>query len=160
MKKQRRFPARFPLAFGHPITLCGACILTALLTGCGGEYYEVAPVSGTITLDGQPLPNARIGFEPRRQGDTPNAGPGSYAKTDSAGRFALETLDGRSGAVVTTHDVWIRTLVAPADRSGETIEAAPEKVPARYNDATTLTFSVETGGTDQANFDLLSTPEE
>ena len=131
-----------------------------LFAGCGGEHFAVAPVSGVVTLDGEPLANARIGFEPRRQGDSPNAGPGSYAKTDDQGRYTLKTLDGRSGAVITTHDVWIRTFVAPADRSGKLIEAAPERVPARYNDATTLTFTVDEEGSAEANFDLTSTPEE
>ena len=124
------------------------------LIGCGGEHYPVAPVSGRVTLDGKPLADARIGFEPRRQGDQPNAGPGSYAKTDADGRFVLKTLDGQSGAVVTTHDVWIRTYVAPANRSGEIVDAAAERVPPQYNDATTLTFVVPAEGTEQANFDL------
>lgn len=132
--------------------------LLLIAAGCGGESYPVAPVSGQVTLDGQPLADARIGFEPRRQGNNPNAGPGSYAKTDAQGRFELQTLKDEKGAVVTTHDVWIRTFVAPADRSGEIIESQPEKVPARYNDATTLTFTVPAEGSDQANFALTSEP--
>ena len=137
-------------------------LLAVLLfaAGCGGERYPVAPVSGIVTLDGMPLAEARIGFEPRRQGDNPNAGPGSYAKTDAQGRYELQTLDGQTGAVVTTHDVWIRTQVSPANRSGEIIESTPERVPARYNEASILTFEVTPTGTDQANFALESTPDE
>jgi hypothetical protein len=111
-----------------------------------------------VTLDGQPLAGARIGFEPRRAGDNPNAGPGSYAKTDAQGRYELTTLSGERGAVVTTHDVWVRTFVAPADRSGEIIDAAAEKVPARYNDASTLTLEVPPDGADSADFQLTSDP--
>lgn len=124
------------------------------VAGCGGERFPVAPVSGTVTLDGKPLADARIGFEPRRIGDKPNAGPGSYAKTDAQGRYELTTLTGESGAVVTTHDVWIRTHVAPADRSGAIIPASSEKVPAKYNDASILTFDVPSEGTDAADFRL------
>ena len=143
----------------RPLSLFALSLSLFALAGCGGEHFDVAPVSGVVTLDGQPLADARVGFEPRRKGDNPNAGPGSYAKTDAAGRFELKTLDGQNGAVVTTHDVWIRTFIAPADRSGEIIEAAAERVPAKYNDATTLTFDVTPEGTDQAKFNLLSEPE-
>jgi hypothetical protein len=134
------------------------CWCVSLLAGCGGQSYPIAPVSGVVTLDGQPLAAARIGFEPRRQGDSVNAGPGSYAKTDAQGRFQLTTLDDQDGAVATTHEVWIRTYIGPANRSVEIIDAATERVPARYNDATTLSFTVPPAGTDQANFELTSAP--
>lgn len=148
------FESRFPLSL--------LSLLPSLLafTGCGGEHYPVAPVSGRVTLDGKPLADARIGFEPRRQGNNPNAGPGSYAKTDADGRYELKTLAGQSGAVVNTHDVWIRTHVAPANRSGEIIDSTPERVPAKYNDASILTFEVTPDGTDQANFELDDRPPE
>ena len=133
-----------------------------LLVGCGGSEFPVAPVSGTITLDGQPLADARIGFEPRQIGSNPLSGPGSYAKTDAQGHYVLKTLDGQRGAVVTTHDVWIRTSVAPAQRGLEVFEPAAEQIPPRYNDETTLSFPVPAEGTDQANFALTteSPPDE
>lgn len=143
-----------------PVSLLCLVMLLAVTVGCGGERFPVAPVSGSITLDGQPLAGARIGFEPRKIGDNPNAGPGSYATTDAQGRYELTTLTGQSGAVVTTHDIWIRTAVAAADRSGEVIEAAPEKVPARYNDESTLTFEVTSAGSTAANFALTSESNE
>jgi len=146
---------------GERVKMFGRLVLASIglvaVAGCGGERFPVAPVSGKVTLDGEPLAGARIGFEPRRQGESPNAGPGSYGKTDAQGRYELTTLDGRSGAVVGTHDVWIRTYQAKADRaSGEPVPAVEERVPARYNENSILTFEVPPEGTDAADFELSS----
>jgi hypothetical protein len=133
-------------------------LVVAILSGCGGQSYPIAPVSGVVTLDGQPLAGARIGFEPRRSGESINAGPGSYAVTDAQGHFRLLTLYGRNGAVIGEHEVWIRTFQAPATRGDEIMTAIDEKVPARYNDQTTLTFTVPPEGTEGANFELTTKP--
>lgn len=126
------------------------------LTGCAGEPYPLAPVSGMVTLNGQPLPKARVGFEPMRTGEGLNAGPGSYAETDDEGRFTLISLQQEEGAVVGKHRVWIRTLRAEQGPNGEMRIVAPERLPARYHDQTELIFETPAAGTDQANFELTS----
>jgi hypothetical protein len=142
------------------LTIFAFCWLLSFgLSGCGGNAFPIAPVSGKITLDGKPLAGARIGFEPQPIGNSLESGPGSYAKTDEQGRYTLKALNGQEGAVVTTHDIWIRTFVAKADRGDLTIAAAKERVPARYNDSSTLTFTVPEEGTDAADFALTSKAE-
>ncbi len=131
-----------------------ACLLT-ICAGCG-DSFPVAPVSGTITLDGKPLADARVGFEPKRSGKELAAGPGSYATTDRQGRFVLESLDDRNGAVVGTHRVWIRTIKTKEGPNGEIETVVEEQVPARYNSQTELTFDVPAEGTEAANFALTS----
>ena len=129
-------------------------LLTAI--GCGGESYPLAPVSGVVLLDGRPLADARVSFEPRRSGEGINAGPGSYGKTDAEGRYVLETLDGDRGAVVATHDVTISTFQAKADLTSDEVEQVvmEEKVPAEYNRAGALSFPVPAQGTAAADFRL------
>ena len=83
--------------------LCAA--LVAVAAGCGGE--KLAPVSGVVTLDGAPLADASVTFQPVAQGGI-DAGSGSYAKTDAEGRYTLRTVTGdRRGAVVGKHVVRI-----------------------------------------------------
>ncbi len=125
------------------------------LAGCGSEY-PVAPVSGEITLNGAPLAGARVGFEPMREGDDLEAGPGSYGVTDEQGRYQLTALDGRPGAVVGNHRVWVRTYQAREGPHGQIIPVTPERVPKRYNIQTELTFEVPPGGSDEADFALSS----
>ena len=136
----------------------GFHILTGLLVlaaaGCGGETYPLAPVSGRVTLDSVPLPNARVGFEPIRQGDRVNAGPGSYGTTDAEGRYRLVSLGGDEGAVVGRHRVGVRTYRAVEGPNGSIVTQTPERVPARYNSQTELTFTVQPEGTGGADFEL------
>ena len=44
-----------------------AAVLT--LSGCGSHGSPTVPVSGRVTLDGQPVSEARVSFEPVGEGD-------------------------------------------------------------------------------------------
>lgn len=77
--------------------------------GCG-KGLPVAPVSGTVTLDGQPLANATITTQPIGT-DTRNPGPGSFGRTDAEGRFELEVVNPAiKGAIIGEH----RVMISPA----------------------------------------------
>lgn len=67
---------------------------TALvMVGCGQPPPEIVPVSGTVMLDGMPLPNVEIRFIPTRPGlDGNMIGIGI---TDNEGKFTLR-LPGRN----------------------------------------------------------------
>src|SRR5215218_6090385 len=73
-------------------------ILAALLAGsagCGGP--KAVPVSGRVTLDGEPLANAVVSFLPAApDGTITAAGPGSMAVTDDRGGFALKVVPGQA----------------------------------------------------------------
>lgn len=125
-----------------------------LFAGCASESYSTAPVSGTVTLDGEPLANASVGFEPIRQGQDIVAGYGSYGETDENGNFTLKTLHGQDGAIVGKHRVSIRTVSGEMGPDGETVMTSEERLPPRYNSDTELTFEVPPEGSDAANFDL------
>lgn len=131
-------------------------VVAALVsTGCSGSVYRLVPVSGVVTLDGQPLPNARVAFEPIASSGSVVAGPGSYAQTDSSGRYTLADVSGRSGAVVGQHRVSISTARIEEDlATGRSKVIAEERVPKRYEEADALVGEVPPGGTDTANFHL------
>ena len=85
--------------------LASALLMTALLAGCSKDY-ETVPVSGRVTLDGQPLANVGLTFVPLAENkEKVNIGPGSLGKTDEEGRFTLRTVQGDKGAVPTDHIV-------------------------------------------------------
>lgn len=123
-----------------------------LAAGCGPA--GVVPVSGRVTLNGQPLANVHVSFQPIAAGTEVNPGGGSYAFTDADGRFTLRLVEGDApGAVVGKHRVEItpRNVDDDRDRRGK---GAVTGVPAKYNRHSDLTFDVPRGGTDQANFTL------
>ncbi len=133
-------------------------LVAMTLFGCGSKY-PLAQVEGTITLDGQPLPGARVGFEPKGPGNDHEAGPGSYGVTDEDGRYRLTTLNGNPGAVVAEHIVWVRTYQGGQSPEGKPIVKSPERLPPRYHDRTILTFVVPPEGSTEADFSLTSSLE-
>jgi len=128
--------------------------LVTLAAGCSGP--RVVPVSGRVTLNGQPLANVHVSFQPVSVGTDQNPGGGSYAITDNDGRYTLKLVHGDTpGAVIGKHRVAItpRNTDDDVDRRGK---GAVTGVPAKYNLNTELSFDVLPGGTDKADFPLTS----
>jgi hypothetical protein len=130
-----------------------------LALGCGSSGPAYAPVSGVVKLNGKPLANAAVNFQPRAASGNPNPGPGSHARTDQDGRFTLTVVGSdRDGALVGKHRVEISAFDRKAaDTAGErpgAQQALKNKVPPQFNDRTTLEFDVPSDGTAAANFDL------
>lgn len=132
-----------------------AFLLLGGAVGCG-DSSQIAPVSGVVTLDGEPLPDAIIGFEPIAAEGQLEAGYGSYGRTDAEGRYTLRSLHKEDGALIGTHRVSVSTVTGREGPNGEMMGLTPERVPSRYNNDTELTFEVPTEGTDQANLELTS----
>lgn len=110
--------------------------------GCGGKPAgpEVIPVSGTVTLDGKPLADARVTFYPQ----VPKVNP-SIGMTNAEGKYQLSHGAAR-GAVPGSYKVIVEHYVMPdgkpfkQDQEGMDIEqmkmqgkVAPG-VPAQYSD--------------------------
>ena len=74
------------------------------LVGCGGSSSN-APVSGVVTLDGDPLSGIRVTFYPEPATGNSAPGPYSTAVTDSEGKFSLVDRYDNPGAMVWLHRV-------------------------------------------------------
>ena len=135
-----------------PIAMC--CVA---LVGCGSSApYELAPVSGVVTLNGKAVQHTQIIFQPKGTADNPAPGPGSTAFCDDAGRFELKTVRGEPGAVVGLHGVQIYAH-GPAKSVAKDTDDGPqvtEAFPAKYNVESQLTFEVPAEGSTAANFEL------
>lgn len=117
-------------------------LLLMICPGCGGSKPNVAPVHGRVTLDGQALPDASIVFQ--ASGHSPSGG-----KTDKDGNYELIYRRGIMGAAIGANRVSILedTLVTHK----------PQRVPARYNQESELTFDVKPGD-NVADFSLTTEP--
>lgn len=102
-------------------------LLSMVTIGCTQhDRPELASVSVTVTLDGQPLELAAVLFRP-------SEGRASRGFTDAEGRFELIYLRDIQGATLGNHQVSITTRT----------EMNPEeRVPEKYNVRTTLTREV------------------
>mgnify|MGYP005843357057 CR=1 FL=1 len=117
-------------------------------------------VEGLVTLDGAPLDNVRVTFQPQASGA--EAGIGSTGLTDDKGRFVLKRVDNdRQGAVVGKHTVTFSDKLAEAGAedsadAGPALNAPQSRIPTHYGE-NPLTFEVKAGQKNEANFDLKST---
>ena len=133
-----------------------AGVLAALLCGCGGNSGpDLEDVSGTVTLDGEPLPEATVRFLPESDGTAEYVRPATGV-TDSSGWYSLSYSSSRDGALPGKYRVAITTYREGGydeDEEGNPIPGAPEKVPSAYNSETTLTVTVPS---DSYDFELKS----
>src|SRR5690349_16003320 len=88
------------------VRLLLSCALLLLAVGCNSKAKFV-PVSGKVTLDGKPLANATVSFQPEPKGDNVIAGVGSTGKTNENGEFVLMAATGEIGAIIGKHRVVI-----------------------------------------------------
>ena len=124
---------------------CLATVMLCLLpAGCGSDD-DLATVKGKVTLNGQPLQDATVEFQPTAAGAAPSAG-----KTDTKGRYKLMYSFDVPGAVSGEHVVSIRTAGTYFDDQGNELERE-ERVPAKYNKHTELKRTVQPG---RNNFDF------
>ncbi|MBY0394874.1 MAG: DUF4198 domain-containing protein [Thermoleophilia bacterium] len=101
----------------HAAAAALALGLAAAAGGCGPTDYVLAPVSGRVTIDGQPYAGVRVAFEPMADATRKIPGPEAIAITDADGRFTLYTTDEeRRGAVVGKCRVRIWTI--PGEQGG------------------------------------------
>ena len=124
--------------------LCLA-ILSACV-GCSDGGPHLVSVTGKVTLDGKPVPNAVVTFNPVAAG-----GSNSLGKTDKDGNYLLEFSQDKRGAMVGDHVVEIVTKkIAKSDLpdDGSALDqSAFVEIPAKYRKRGELKATVQ----DQSN---------
>ena len=76
--------------------------------GCGGSGLDLAPVSGRVTLDGEPLANVTVTFLPKD-------GASASGRTNDNGEYELTTI-AEKGALLGEHTV---TVTTPRPEAGQ-----------------------------------------
>jgi hypothetical protein len=130
--------------------------------GCGDKAGSVGtvPVTGLVTLDGQPVTGAAVSFSPTDKG-----GRAAVGTTDDSGRYTLTTMKSGDGAVPGSYTVMITKSAANAGSawtdprsSGSTLTPEQQKeimemaksgkkvetksdIPAKYASAATSGFT-------------------
>jgi hypothetical protein len=127
--------------------------IVALFCGVGGDDPSRIAVTGTVTLDGQPLESGAVRFILKSYADQPHVDVGLIKD----GAYATPSSD---VLIPGTYQVQIRTDVQESSfkRGTRDASSAPSvqasRVPARYNDQSVLEVTINRGGTSQFDFDL------
>ena len=129
-----------------------------MASGCARSEDDLPreAVSGTVTLDGQPLADGTIQFTPATNAGGPAIGGGGPVEN---GRFSIAR---ENGLVPGSYKVAINA--ADQKKREETTKGpvrkglglAKELIPANYNSQTTLTAEIKKGGSADLNYDLQS----
>jgi hypothetical protein len=133
------------------VIVCAWLVLALFVAGCGGGGPDLGQVTGTVTLDGTPLADAEVQFQP-------SEGAPSNGTTDGSGHYELKFTRDKKGALLGTHTVQIFASTYAEDEDGNEFEL-PQKVPARYNTESELTRNVEAGN-NTFDFSLTTTEGE
>jgi hypothetical protein len=137
--------ARPGIAQGYSRRPTAFAAAAALLAGCGGplatDYsgLNLVDVSGTVTLDGDPLPGAMVIFEAEDQ-------TYSFGRTDEDGYYELMFNSEKSGVMPGRKIVRITMGTAGEETEAEEGSDSPAPpsivIPARYNVRSELTADV------------------
>ncbi len=123
-------------------------VLVALAGGCSSEKVPgLGQVTGTVTLDGKPVPDASVMFAAAKPGESSSVG-----KTDANGNYELYYSRGHKGATIGEHEVYITTYQPGTDESPQ---PKKETIPVKYNGKSELKETVKRGK-NTINFELKS----
>jgi hypothetical protein len=132
--------------------LVGAFLGLALLlaAGCGSRSGNRLAVSGTVTLDGQPVDGGAIVFLPQGDGasDRPKTGAGI-----EAGRYAIPVEKGPLPGMYRVEIRWPKPTgkQIPSDDPPNLMDETRQVIPDKYNSRSKLSCDVQPG---KNNFDF------
>jgi hypothetical protein len=122
---------------------------TVFMTGCNNND-PVTPVSGKVTLQGKPITDCSVTFQPTAK----NPIVAASGLTDAEGNFSLETIESprRKGAAVGEYQV--KFFWRDPDFNETKHTPAPYQIPAKYQQEGII-FIVPNGGKTDIVFDLV-----
>ncbi|EDL58218.1 carboxypeptidase-like regulatory domain-containing protein [Gimesia maris] len=126
-------------------------LFASAFTGCNSspEGPPLETVTGTVKLDGSPLPDASILFK------DPSGENKSYFASVKEGDFSTEMQPGNWKVQITARRQSKDKMVDNAEGTGK--EPAMEQyLPAAYNEKSTLDINVSSGEENHFSFDLNS----
>lgn len=101
-----------------PLTRGAGILFAAAICGCGPGRPATVPVSGTVTLDGQPVAAATVLFQP-------TSGVPGRAITAADGSFTLTTFTDGDGGIVGRHQIAVSKLSLSGVEIDETGVSGP-----------------------------------
>lgn len=131
---------------------CFALIFGILTVGCGGgpsDAPKTYEVSGTVTLDGQPVPEGAMVFL------DPDGKQKSYGASIKDGNFSTSMTAGKKKVEINASRE-SKDKMAPGPSGGPPVPVLEQYIPVQYNKQTTLEADISADGSNELTFDLKS----
>lgn len=131
-----------------------AAVMVALTLGCGGASDSLGrrPISGKVTLAGQPLAQGTISFDPIGKGTSSGA-------QITNGEYSIPQASGLPpGQYIVRISSPIGGTEAP-EVPGESDQVAKEQIPSEYNSNSKLKVEVTPAGKNTFDFSILQAAE-
>jgi hypothetical protein len=119
----------------------------AFVAGCGPSGPATYAVSGTITFNGEPIPddhNGYVTFVPDNKSHGPESGP------IKGGRFSFRSREGTQKV-----QIWASKYVEGQMNAVMGMTPKVMYIPENYNEATTLTADVKPNDDNEYTFELV-----
>jgi hypothetical protein len=131
--------------------VCAIVLGLVCLAGCSGGGVKTGKVYGTVTVDGQPLADGTISFNPL-DGNTPTAG----GKVTN-GAYSVVVPRGNQKVLVSAPKVIGSRKAYEGDPNSKMIDQYQETLPVKYTNPfeTPLTVDVNSGAV-KADFEISS----
>ncbi len=135
-------------------TICPFCLIVALLSlsGCGGDGPERAEVRGRVLLDGEPIQEGIINFEPTEGTQGPGTGgsikEGSYHLPRHQGPVI-----GKNRVVLRAFRQSKQKIQDPTAPPGTLVYARVQVFPPEYSDKSTIVKVIQ-HGSNELDFDV------
>jgi hypothetical protein len=123
---------------------CSLAVILSLIAGCGGA--SVAEVTGTVTVDGQPLQEGEIIFEAEDGQSTP------AGTMIAGGKYLLKVAPGRKKVRINAS----RPTKIPDPVMGAA--ARESTIAAEFNVESKLTAQIKPGKQENVDFEVKSIP--
>lgn len=111
-------------------------VFTLAVAGCGEPGPKKYDVTGTVTYDGQPLPQGDIVFHPEDKSVGPEGGK------IKDGKYALKVREGKNRVEIRA------TRPVPGKKGPMGEDAIEDYIPKQYNEKSKLTAEVGSGKTE------------
>jgi hypothetical protein len=133
------------------VLIVGAVVCAAFIAGCGGDSLGRQPVAGSVKVDGAPLEDGRVTFQPV------DKGVGSGAKI-SGGTYSIARKDGLPPG---KYRVAINAAVPGTGKAapegampGDPLPPPDELIPSDWNTSSEHFVEVTDKGKNEFNFEI------
>jgi hypothetical protein len=137
--------------------LCAASVAVLFAgDGCSGDGLPRQPVSGFVTLDGQPVSSGAISFYPSLVKD-----PDSYVSAGAMIDRGYFSIPRSAGLVPGRYEVMIHSATRAKRRQkrrepGNDQAVGKERIPAKYNSKSQMAIEIKDAAIKEINFRLVS----